>query len=55
MYGLHYRHIEQGANNYPRDLISKLSGITIPENKRNYRKQKEHMKIISAIRDIGKT
>ena len=43
-----------GANNYPRDLISKLSGITIPENKRNYRKQKEHMKIISAIRDIVK-
>lgn len=43
-----------GAQNYPRDLIRDLSAIPIEANKRNYRKQPEHMKIISAIRDIVK-
>ena len=45
---------KEPAVNYPRDTISKLSGIEIKENKRNYRNQKEHMKVISAIRDIVK-
>ena len=43
-----------GANNYPRDLISKLSGITIPENKRNYRTQDEHLVLARGIKEIKK-
>ena len=31
---------KEPAVNYPRDTISKLSGIEIKENKRNYRNQK---------------
>lgn len=41
-----------GANNYPRDLISKLSGITIPENKRNYRTRAEHLKGARALQAV---
>ena len=41
-----------GANNYPRDLISKLSGITILENKRNYRTRAEHLKGARALQEI---
>ena len=43
-----------GAVNYPRDLIGKFAGIPMPVNKRNYRTQAEHMKVISAIRDVVK-
>lgn len=42
----------EGACNYPRDMIGKFVGLDMPENKRNYRSQEEHMKVISAIRDI---
>lgn len=43
------------ARNYatfPRKEIEKLSGISIPANKRNYRPQELHMKLISSNRDI---
>lgn len=43
---------QEGATNYPRDMIAKLSGIRIEANKRNYREQSEHMKVMSAIRDV---
>lgn len=43
---------KEPAVNYPRDTISKLSGIEIKVNKRNYRKQEVHMKLISGNRDI---
>ena len=38
---------------FPRDDIAKLSGMTMPVNKRNWRKQKDHLEIARAIRDIG--
>lgn len=44
----------KGANNYTRDLISKLSGIEIPENKRNYRNQSEHLKLARGIKELKK-
>lgn len=37
---------------FPRSEIEKLSNIPIPANKRNGRKQQQHIKIMSAIRDI---
>ena len=37
---------------YPRDIISLRSGIAIKKNKRNYRKQAQHIKIMNAIRDV---
>ena len=37
-----------------RDKIALISAISMPANKRNYRTQEEHMKVISAIRDIVK-
>ena len=37
-----------------RDKITLISAIPLPVNKRNYRTQEEHMKVISAIRDIVK-
>lgn len=37
---------------YSIDTISKISAIPIERNKRNYRSQKEHVKIMSAIRDV---
>ena len=36
---------------FPRDDISKLTGISIQANKRNYRPQAEHIKIMNFIRD----
>ena len=36
---------------YPRSSISLKSGIPIPENKRNGRKQSEHIKLMNLIRD----
>jgi len=38
---------------FPRDDIAKISGLTMPVNKRNWRKQKDHLEIARAIRDIG--
>ena len=37
---------------FPRDDIAKLSGLTMPVNKRNWRKQEQHLKIARATRDI---
>ena len=37
---------------YPRNSIEYKSGIKIPPNKRNGRKQAEHVKIITLLRDI---
>lgn len=42
----------EGATNYPRDLISKLSGLLITENKRNYRKQEDHLARIRALQEF---
>ena len=36
---------------YPIDIISKRSGIPIKKNKRNYRKQAEHVKLMNFVRD----
>ena len=45
---------KDGAVNYPRDTISKLSGIPIKENKRNYRTQPEHIKVMNAMKRVKK-
>ena len=37
---------------FPRDDIARLSGLSMPVNKRNWQKQKEHLEIARAIRDI---
>lgn len=36
---------------FPRDTIAKLTNVDIPKNKRNGRKQKEHIKIMNFVRD----
>ena len=37
---------------FPRHEVEVLSGLDVPPNKRNGRKQVQHMKIISAVRDV---
>lgn len=37
---------------FPRDDIAKLSGLQMPVNKRNGRKQEQHLQIARATRDI---
>lgn len=37
---------------YPRDAMSRISGITMRANKRNYQKQRDHLEEARAIRDI---
>jgi biotin operon repressor len=37
---------------FPINDISKISGITIEKNKRNGRKQEQHIKIMNAIREV---
>ena len=37
---------------FPRDDIAKLSGLPIPVNKRNWRKQVQHLELIRGIREI---
>jgi hypothetical protein len=37
---------------FPRSDIARISGLQIPANKRNGRKQEQHMKIMSAVRDV---
>lgn len=37
---------------FPRDDISALSGIWIPKNKRNYRKQPQHMEYLNGLRKM---
>lgn len=36
---------------FPRIDIEKISGISIPANKRNYRKQADHIKLMNFVRD----
>lgn len=45
---------KEPAVNYPRDTISKLSGIEIKENKRNYRNRAEHLVLARGIKEIKK-
>lgn len=37
---------------FPRDDIAKISGLSMPVNKRNWRKQKQHLALIRGIRDL---
>lgn len=37
---------------FPRDDIARLSGMTMPVNKRNWRKQEQHLKLIRGIREL---
>ena len=37
---------------YSRAEVERVSGISVPQNKRNGRKQEQHIKIMNAIRDI---
>ena len=37
---------------FPRDDIAKLSGMTMPVNKRNWRKQEQHLQFARGIREI---
>lgn len=41
-----------GAVNYPRDLIGKFAGVSMPVNKRNYREQSEHIRIMNAVKEV---
>lgn len=41
--------------NYPRKDIEKITSIKIPENKRNYQKQADHLEEARAVRDIRMT
>ena len=36
---------------FPRDDIAKISGLSMPVNKRNWRKRKEHIKMMNLIRE----
>ena len=36
---------------FPRDDIAKISGLSMPVNKRNWRKQKDHVKMMNLIRE----
>ena len=44
---------------FPRDDIGKLSGLTMPVNKRNWRKQEQHLRLargqLAILRDMGET
>lgn len=44
---------------FPRDDIAKLSGLSMPVNKRNWRKQEQHLRLargqLAILRDIGET
>ncbi|MCQ4931448.1 hypothetical protein NE621_16820, partial [[Eubacterium] rectale] len=37
---------------YSRAEVERVSGISVPPNKRNGRKQEQHIKIMNAIREI---
>jgi hypothetical protein len=37
---------------FPRDDIAKYSGIPIPANKRNWKKQNQHLEVARAVRDV---
>ena len=44
---------------FPRDDIAKLSGLTMPVNKRNWRKQEQHLRLargqLAILKDMGET
>lgn len=40
--------------NYPRDMIGKFTGLNMPVNKRNFRKQSEHLILARGIKEIKK-
>ena len=37
---------------FPRDDIAKISGLTMPVNKRNWRKQREHLQFARGVREV---
>ena len=37
---------------FPRDDIAKISGLTMPVNKRNWRKQEEHLQFARGVREV---
>ena len=39
---------------FPRDDIAKLSGLTMPVNKRNWRKQEEHIQVMNTMKALKK-
>ena len=39
---------------FPRDDIAKLSGLTMPVNKRNWRKQAEHIQVMNTMKALKK-
>ena len=39
---------------FPRDDIAKLSGLSMPVNKRNWRKQKEHIQVMNTMKALKK-
>ena len=43
---------DKGLVTYPITSIAKRSGFVIEKNKRNYRKQEQHIKVMNAIREI---
>lgn len=40
--------------NYPRKAVEYRSGIVVPANKRNYRKQKDHVKVMNTMKTLKK-
>ena len=38
---------------FPRDDIAKLSGLTMPVNKRNWRKQEEHIQVMNTMKALS--
>ena len=43
---------DERYHTFPIKDIVKISGIDVPTNKRNFRKQAQHVKIMNAIREI---
>ena len=43
---------DKGLITYPVNSIANRSGLIIPKNKRNYRKQKQHMEVMRAIQQV---
>ena len=39
---------------FPRDDIAKISGLTMPVNKRNWRKRKEHLQVMNTMKALKK-
>lgn len=39
---------------FPRDDIAKLSGMTMPVNKRNWRKRSDHVRVMNTMKSLKK-